>query len=252
MTKVSRSGFTVWTGRVAFAVGLSEPYERRETSLSGSCLSCELMGKTGWSWGILLRPSLLHLNRPCICMVTGLSISVWWLGNKYMWLIHSPQPALLLLLEKKKQEERKRVKRRKVQRRRYKAHTHFPAIDHRGGIIMSERRHLLTRRGYDVLSTRCDHHQYLQGWGFDWNGPGWLLLVIVFNELISRRYCIHPQSVELRDMVRFTVSVLSLSTIDKKTPRQGLCYLCKKILKDWVRPVQYLEVNIWMTISAPH
>ena len=56
---------------------------------------------------------------------------------------------------------------RKVQRRRYKAHTSFPAIDHRGGIIMSERRHLPTRRGYDVLSTRCDHGQYIQEWGFD-------------------------------------------------------------------------------------
>jgi hypothetical protein len=67
----------------------------------------------------------------------------------------------------RKQDERRMMKRRKVQRRRYKAHTHFPAIDHRGGIIMSERRRLLTRRGYDVMSTRCDQGQYLQGLGFD-------------------------------------------------------------------------------------
>jgi hypothetical protein len=59
------------------------------------------------------------------------------------------------------------MKRRKVQRRRYKAHTYFPAIDHRGDIIMSERRHLPTRRGYDVLPTMCDHGEYLQGWSFD-------------------------------------------------------------------------------------
>ena len=42
------------------------------------------------------------------------------------------------------------MKRRKIQRRRYKAHICFPAIDHRGDIIMSERRHLPTRRGYDI------------------------------------------------------------------------------------------------------
>ena len=59
------------------------------------------------------------------------------------------------------------MKRRKVQRRRYEAHTHFPAIDHQGNIIMSERRDLSTRRGYDVLSTKYDQDQYLQGWGFD-------------------------------------------------------------------------------------
>jgi len=69
--------------------------------------------------------------------------------------------------QKKEQEERSIVKRRKVQRRRYKAHTHFPALDHHGDIIMSERRHLPTRRGFDVLSTKCDTGQYLQGLGFD-------------------------------------------------------------------------------------
>lgn len=48
------------------------------------------------------------------------------------------------------------MKRRKIRRRRYKAHTHFPAIDHRGNIIMSERRHLPTRRGYDVSVVDVD------------------------------------------------------------------------------------------------
>ena len=41
------------------------------------------------------------------------------------------------------------IERRKVKRRRYRAHTYFPAIDHRGDFIMSERRHLPTRRAYD-------------------------------------------------------------------------------------------------------
>jgi hypothetical protein len=59
------------------------------------------------------------------------------------------------------------MKRRIIQRRRYEAHTCFPAIDHRGNIIMSERRNLPTRREYDVLSTRCDQGQYLQGTGFN-------------------------------------------------------------------------------------
>ena len=48
------------------------------------------------------------------------------------------------------------MKRRKVQRRRYKAYTYFPAIDHRGDIIMSERRHLPTRRGYDISVVDVD------------------------------------------------------------------------------------------------
>jgi hypothetical protein len=42
--------------------------------------------------------------------------------------------------------------RRKVQRRRYRAHTQFPANDHMGNIIMSERRLLTTRRAYDLWS----------------------------------------------------------------------------------------------------
>ena len=46
--------------------------------------------------------------------------------------------------------------RRKVQRRRYKAHTYFPATDHRGEIIMSERRHLPTRRDYDISVVDID------------------------------------------------------------------------------------------------
>ncbi|MDH3831747.1 MAG: hypothetical protein OEV12_06550 [Gammaproteobacteria bacterium] len=59
------------------------------------------------------------------------------------------------------------MKRRIIQRRRYQAHKCFPAIDHQGNIIMSERRNLSTRRKYDVLSTRCDHGHYLQGIGFN-------------------------------------------------------------------------------------
>ena len=43
------------------------------------------------------------------------------------------------------------IERRQVKRRRYKAHTHFPAINHRGDFIMSERRHRPTRRTYDVF-----------------------------------------------------------------------------------------------------
>ena len=45
---------------------------------------------------------------------------------------------------------------RKVKRRRYKAHTYFPAINHRGDFIMSERRHLSTRRVYDVFVDDID------------------------------------------------------------------------------------------------
>ena len=43
------------------------------------------------------------------------------------------------------------AEKRKVKRRRYKAHTYFPAINHRGDFIMSERRHRPTRRVYDVF-----------------------------------------------------------------------------------------------------
>jgi hypothetical protein len=48
------------------------------------------------------------------------------------------------------------TERRTTKRRRYKAHTHFPAINHRGDFIMSERRHLSTRRVYDVLLDNVD------------------------------------------------------------------------------------------------
>ena len=43
------------------------------------------------------------------------------------------------------------IERRRVKRRRYKAHTYFPAIDHRGEFIMSNRRRLSTRRAYDIF-----------------------------------------------------------------------------------------------------
>ena len=42
------------------------------------------------------------------------------------------------------------IERRQVQRRHYKAHTYFPMVDYRGEIIMSDRRHLSTRRANDI------------------------------------------------------------------------------------------------------
>ena len=48
------------------------------------------------------------------------------------------------------------AERRKVKRRRYKAHTYFPAIDHRGEFIMSNRRRLSTRRAYDIFVDDVD------------------------------------------------------------------------------------------------
>ncbi len=48
------------------------------------------------------------------------------------------------------------TERRKVKRRRYKAHRYFPAINHHGKFIMSERRHLSTRRIYDVFIDDID------------------------------------------------------------------------------------------------
>jgi len=48
------------------------------------------------------------------------------------------------------------AEKRKAKRRRYKAHTYFPAINHRGDFIMSERRHLSTRRVYDVFVDDVD------------------------------------------------------------------------------------------------
>ena len=41
------------------------------------------------------------------------------------------------------------TERRQVKRRRYKAHTYFPSINHRGDLIMAERRHRSTRRVHD-------------------------------------------------------------------------------------------------------
>jgi hypothetical protein len=48
------------------------------------------------------------------------------------------------------------AERRKVKRRRYKADTRFPAIDHRSGYIMAERRHLPTRRVFAIIVDDVD------------------------------------------------------------------------------------------------
>ena len=48
------------------------------------------------------------------------------------------------------------TERRNAKRRRYKAHTYFPAINHRGDFIMSERRQRATRRVYDVGVNNVD------------------------------------------------------------------------------------------------
>ena len=48
------------------------------------------------------------------------------------------------------------AERRRVKRRRYKASTYFPALDHRGDLIMSERRGLSTRRAYDTFVDDID------------------------------------------------------------------------------------------------
>ena len=48
------------------------------------------------------------------------------------------------------------AEKRKVKRRRYKARIYFPTINHRGNFIMSERRHLSTRRVYDVFVDDVD------------------------------------------------------------------------------------------------
>jgi hypothetical protein len=44
------------------------------------------------------------------------------------------------------------AEKRKVKRRGYKAHTYFPAIDHRGDFIVSERRHTSSRRAGDAFT----------------------------------------------------------------------------------------------------
>lgn len=48
------------------------------------------------------------------------------------------------------------AERRKVKRRRDKADTRFPAIDHRGGLIISERRHLPARRVSAIIVDDVD------------------------------------------------------------------------------------------------
>lgn len=48
------------------------------------------------------------------------------------------------------------AERRKVKRRQHKAHTHFPAINHGGDVILSERRQLPTRRASDVFVEDVD------------------------------------------------------------------------------------------------
>ena len=55
------------------------------------------------------------------------------------------------------------IERRMVKRRRYKAHADFPAINHRGNFIMSERRHLSTRRAYDIFVDDVDLPTMLLG-----------------------------------------------------------------------------------------
>jgi hypothetical protein len=48
------------------------------------------------------------------------------------------------------------TERRNIKRRRYKAHTYFPAINHQGDFIMSECRRLTTRRVYDIFVDDID------------------------------------------------------------------------------------------------
>ena len=48
------------------------------------------------------------------------------------------------------------IERRIAQRRRNKANTHFPLINHQGSFIMSERRHCPARRAYDVFVEDVD------------------------------------------------------------------------------------------------
>jgi hypothetical protein len=53
-------------------------------------------------------------------------------------------------------QERRMLEKRRVKRRRYNAYTYFPAIDHRGDFIMSERRYCPTRRVFDVFVENVD------------------------------------------------------------------------------------------------
>jgi len=48
------------------------------------------------------------------------------------------------------------TEKREVKRRHYKAHTYFPAVNHQGDLIMSERRHLSTRRACDPVVEDID------------------------------------------------------------------------------------------------
>lgn len=48
------------------------------------------------------------------------------------------------------------AERRKVKRRRDNAHRNFPAINHLGDFVMSERRHIPTRRACDVFVDEVD------------------------------------------------------------------------------------------------
>ena len=48
------------------------------------------------------------------------------------------------------------TERRNIKRRRYKAHTYFPAINHQGDFIMPERRRLTSRRVYDTFVDDVD------------------------------------------------------------------------------------------------
>jgi hypothetical protein len=54
------------------------------------------------------------------------------------------------------QQERRMLEKRRVKRRRYKAYTYFPAINHQGNFIMSERRDCPTRRVFDVFVENVD------------------------------------------------------------------------------------------------
>ena len=48
------------------------------------------------------------------------------------------------------------IERRKVNRRHYKAQTHFPAVNHQSNFILSERRQRSTRRAYDLFAEDVD------------------------------------------------------------------------------------------------
>jgi hypothetical protein len=76
---------------------------------------------------------------------------------------HNKSLPALLVLREKNQEESSMLERRRVKRRRYKAHTYFPAIDHQGDFIMSDRRHQHTRRLYDTSAADINFSTNLVG-----------------------------------------------------------------------------------------